>query len=390
MRGIVREDYPLILGLWAVPVSIAVAEFFLSIAALLQLIRWVRGQRRASPPRSLWFWLLWVGLTLVMWGLSPEPSLGWSEVRHLLLLAGVLVAVSAFRNPQDLVTAWKGIFITATISSAYLIGEFIIRLHRYQKEIAAGGDASFYLRSGGLVSHWMVYGTIEVVVVAGLISFLSAYPNRSRYWIPLVLINAVAVVLSLTRMAWITCFLLLLVHLFWARSRWIWAALLLPLVIYGIAPTSIRERIVITRDLNYYSNAERLQMLQVGWTMMREHPWTGVGPGRVEKLYESYMPHGDPVPAYHGHLHNNIIQTAAQFGIPVTVAALLFLVMALRDLLKVKKAASNPDTRFVANAALLALIGFFLAGMLEYTYGHSLGLIIITFAIFPPLVITTR
>jgi O-antigen ligase len=266
-----------------------------------------------------------------------------------------------------------------------LIGEFFYRLHLHATEIAAGGDASFYLRSGGLLHHWMVYGTVEILVVAGLISYWSAYPGQRRRMWPILAINAVAVVLSLTRMAWITCMLLVGIGLLWRRSKWIWALPLVPLVLYGFAPDAVRSRVADATDPSYYSNAERLQMMEVGWKMLRDHPLTGVGPGRVDKLYESYLGPGDPVPAYHGHLHNNILQLAAQFGILVTGAALLFLVFAFRDLLQARKAATSPDSRFLSETAILGLIGFFFAGLFEYTYGHSLGLIMITFAALPAL-----
>ena len=126
-------------------------------------------------------------------------------------------------------------------------------------------------------------------------------------------------------------------------------------------------------------------MLHVGWRMVRDHPFVGVGPGRVESLYTSYLEPQDSVPAYHGHLHNNIAQTAAQFGIPVTLAAFLFVGVLFHDLLRARKAAANRDDRFVSQTALLALTGFVFAGFFEYTYGHSLALILLTFAVLPAL-----
>ena len=119
--------------------------------------------------------------------------------------------------------------------------------------------------------------------------------------------------------------------------------------------------------------------------MLQDHPLTGVGPGRVDELYESYLEPGDPVPAYHGHLHNNLAQIAAQFGVPGAFAALAFAICAFLDLLRAKRAAANPDTRFLTDTALLAFIGFVVAGLFEYTYGHSLGLIMIAFAVLPAL-----
>jgi O-antigen ligase len=380
-----RDRWPLILGLWAVPASIAVAEFFLSIAALVQIIKLVRRQASLRLPRCLWFFLVWAALEVVLWRLSPDPAAGWSEIRHLLLLAFVFLALSAFDHPQQLLLAWKGVFVTATLSSIFLIGEFFYRFLLYRGEIAAGGDASFYLRSGGLLHHWMVYGTVEILVVAGLISFWSVYQNQRRRLWPLVAVNTVAIVLSLTRMTWLACLVLVGISLWWNRSKWIWVLPVAPLVLYFLAPDAVRARTAKFIDLSYYSNAERIQMLAVGWKMVKDHPLTGVGPGRVEQLYESYLEPGDRIPAYHGHLHNNLAQTAAQFGVPATLAALAFVICAFLDLLRTKRAAGTPDSRFLTDTAVLAFIGFLFAGLFEYTWGHSLGLIMIAFAVLPAL-----
>jgi O-antigen ligase len=380
----------LMAGLSLVPISIAASEFFLSIAVVARTARLARRQTRMHLPHCFWFWLLWTGLEFVVWAQSSRPALGWSEIRHTILIGGLFAALPALDMKADYRTVWKGILITSSLSSLFLIGEFFWRLFHYRREISAGGDAGFYLRSGGLLHHWMVYGTVEILVVAGLLSFWSVYPEERRRWWPAACINGVAVLLSLTRMAWITCLLLLGIDLIWRRPRWILALPLLPVALYFLAPSGVRLRLTESSDPAYYSNSERLQMLQVGWRMVRDHPLAGVGPGRVESLYTSYLAPQEPVPAYHGHLHNNIVQTAAQFGIPVTLAALLFVGVLFRDILKLGKAANGRDDRFAARTALLALTGFVFAGFFEYTYGHSLALILLSFAVLPALQTDSR
>jgi O-antigen ligase len=138
-------------------------------------------------------------------------------------------------------------------------------------------------------------------------------------------------------------------------------------------------------DAAYYSNAERLQMLHVGWKMVRENPLTGLGPGRVAGMYEGYLSPADPVPAYHGHLHNNAAQLAAEFGVPVVAAAVVFIAILVGDLRKRCRISLDRDQEFLCRTALLALFGFIAAGMCDYTYGHSLGLILLAFAVLSPL-----
>jgi O-antigen ligase len=147
----------------------------------------------------------------------------------------------------------------------------------------------------------------------------------------------------------------------------------------------VRYRINESFQPDYYSNAERLQMWRVGCQMIREQPVFGVGPGRVEALYSSYLAPGEPVPAYHGHLHNDAVQLAAQFGLPVLCAAILCLAMLLRDLLRMLRRTSDRETRFLCSAGLMGIVAFLLAGITDYAYGHSLGLILFSFVVLSPL-----
>jgi len=384
LKDIRLGSWPLILSLSAVPISIAVSQFLLGIAVLIHILSWFRSPTKFHWPRCLWLWLVWVGFQFGLWALSPEPALGSSEIRHTLLLGALFITLPGINRVERRI-AWRGIFLSATVSSLFLIGQFVWRLFYYRREIAAGGEASFYLRSGGLLHHWMIYGTVEILVVAGFLSFWSIYGEERRRWWPVAAVNGLAIVLSLTRMAWISCLLLLGIQLVWLRSKWIWALPFVPLTLYLISPGAVRVRVADSMNLNYYSNSERLQMLRVGWQMVREHPLTGVGPGRVDKLYESYLLAGDNIPAYHGHLHNNFAQVAAQFGIPATLVLLLFAGVVFYDLVKVRRVASTRDARFVSQTALLAFTGFVFAGLFEYTYGHSLALMILSFAVLPAL-----
>jgi O-antigen ligase len=374
----------------AVPVSIAVSEGLLFVALVSRLIRILRRRAEWSVPRVFWFWLAWAGLELVIWATSPEPHAGRGEISHLLLLGSLFVVMPAFAAPAWSVMAWRGLLLTASLGSLFLIGDVISRLIYYQRELSVDPDPSLYLRTGGLLNHWMVFGTVEVVVFAAILAFSHTYPERRQFWIPVLVLNAIAVVLSLTRMVWVCCFVLLEIDLFWRRSRWRWASALLPVALFAFGPGFLRARVRTSMQPGYYANAERIQMLRVGWKMVKEHPFRGVGPGRVEELYRHYLQPADPVPAYYGHLHNNIAQLAAEFGVPVAVAALVVFCVLFLDIRKAWKAAPvDRDKQFLCRAGALGLAAFALAGMFDYTYGHSLGLIIVTFASLAPILTKT-
>lgn len=375
----------LALALCAVPFSIVVTESLLIVAFGARAVRLKQRQVSVGLPRVFWFWLAWAGLEVLSWLLSPEVRDGWSETRHLLWLAGLFLVLPALDQASHRVAVWRGIFLSATLSSVFLIGDFVSRLIYYRRELSFAPDPSLYLRSGGLLNNWMVYGSVEVLVFAGLLAFWDLYPQQRRRWLPVFALNALAILLSLTRMVWICCLLLLGIDLVWRRSKWIWALWLLPLALFLLSPRILRSRLTESVRPDYYSNAERLQMLRVGWRMVRGNPLTGVGPGRVQKLYLRYLSPSDPVPAYHGHLHNNLAQLAAEFGVPVVGAALVFLAALLKDLRKQWAAARDRETRFLCRTSILALTAFLAAGLFDYTYGHILVLILVSFAVLSPL-----
>jgi O-antigen ligase len=371
------------LAVCAVPLSIALTEFFLFAALFFRL--WAFGQRKAKPyfPRVFWYWAAWAGLEVLLWIRAGASRTGQGEIRHLLLIAAMFVLVPVLPRAASRVAVWCGIAWTASLSSLFLIGHFLYQMLFYRGPL----DPVVYLRSGGLLHHWMIYGTVEILVLAGLLELWHYFPEKHWWLLPVLIVNTVAILMSLTRMVWISSALLLVLHLMWRRSRWLWAVPAMLGAIFFLAPDTVRSRVTVSIDPDYYSNAERLQMLRVGWKMIREHPVTGVGPGRVEELYPSYLSPSDPLPAFHGHLHNNVIELAAEFGIPVTAAALLFFAMLCRDLITRCRQAKGREELFVCRTGVLALIGFVSTGLFDYTYGHSLGLILVSFAALSPLTV---
>ena len=374
------------LALCVVPLSIAVTEILLALALVIRITVLTRVRAKASTPRVFWFWLAWVSLELLSWLRSSDIPAGWGEIRHLLLLGAIFLLLPALDHARDRVVVWRGIFATATLNSTVIVWQVVSRVHYYRIHPSVSVDPIVYLRTGGLLHHWMIYGTVEVLVFAGLLEFWQLYPEERRWSLPFLIVNCLAICLSLTRMLWVCCWVLLALQLIWRRSKLVWVLPFVPVVLFILSPGFVRSRVTMSLSPSYYSNAERLQMLRVGWRMVIDKPLTGVGPGRVEKVYRQYLADTEPVPAYHGHLHNNLVQLAAEFGLPVAVAAILFVILLFRDLREQCRSAVGRERRFLCRTSVLALAGFLLAGMFDYTYGHSLGLILLSFVVLSPLV----
>jgi O-antigen ligase len=369
------------LGICAVPVSIAGAECLLVGSLLLRSIAIAQHRAKLYLPRVFWFWLAWAALEVVAWLRSPAIRAGLGEMRHLLLIAALFVLVPTLKDARNQVAVWCGIVLAASASSLFVIGHFVSQTLFYRGTL----DPVVYLRSGGLLHHWMIYGIVEILAFAGLLELWHYFPEEHGWLLPVAAINAAAIVLSLTRMVWICSLLLLVLHLLWRRSRWLWAVPVMLCAVVFVSPAAVQSRLTGSIHSDYYSNAERVQMLGVGWEMICQNPLTGVGPGRVEELYTKYLSASDPLPAYHGHLHNNLVQLTAEFGLPVTLAALLFITVLFRDLLTQCRLAKGRERQFLCRTSLLGLIGFIAGGLCDYTYGHSLGLILLGFVVLSPL-----
>lgn len=311
-------------------------------------------------------------------------------MKHLLLIGAMFVLLPLLKRPSEAVRIWKCLFVTGTIGSCTLIANFLYRLVHYRRELSAAGGASLYLRTGGALHHWMIYATVEVLIFAGFIEFWSLFSEKRRLLVPLIGINCIAICFSLTRMLWLAVLVMLAFHLARQRSKWIWALPFVPLVSFALAPGAVRSRVIESVKPGYYSNTERLQMLRVGWRMILDAPLTGVGPGRVQELYTRYLTAGAPVPAYHGHLHNNLVQVMAEFGMPVALSAVFFLAMLWIALWRVYKSDIGREIQFLTRTSLSALVGFLTAGLFEYTYGHSLGIILLSFTALTPVIIAER
>ena len=368
------------------PVSIAASELLLGIALLARFPTLVRGRSAFRLPRVFWFWIVWAVLTVASCLRAGAFRECAGEVRHLVLIAALFFVVPALDGVRSRLAMWRAVFLTSAAGSLALIVGFIVRIIRFQHEIAAGGDPAFYLRNGGFLHHWMIYATVEGMIFGAMLEFRASRPEERRWLDPIIAIHCVAILLSLTRALWLACAIVLALHIVWRRPRLVWALAAAPALALLLAPGPIRSRVTETLDSGYYSTAERLQMWEVGLRMIREHPLIGVGAGRVEKLYPTYLSAGEPLPAYHGHLHNNALQIAAQFGLPVLAAALFCLAVLAIDLLRECRHARDGDAHLLARCGLLALAAFLITGMTDYTYGHSLGLILLAFAALTPLV----
>ena len=120
-------------------------------------------------------------------------------------------------------------------------------------------------------------------------------------------------------------------------------------------------------DLKDPTNRDRLAMLRTGANIVSDHPWTGVGPDMIKKIYTSYR---DPmaVEAINFHLHNVPLQIAAERGLFALATWIWFIGTAVIHLVKKLRSSVYPA---VAASGLAAIAAMLAAGLFEYNFGDS-------------------
>ncbi len=120
-----------------------------------------------------------------------------------------------------------------------------------------------------------------------------------------------ALVVSQTRNAWLgAVFGLAAVLVFRApRALWLLGAGLV--VLLASRPESIVARLTFSDA----SSVDRYYMWQAGVDMVLDRPIFGQGPGMILRTYPSYRWEGAPNPQQ-PHLHDNLLQVAAERGLP--------------------------------------------------------------------------
>jgi O-antigen ligase len=203
-----------------------------------------------------------------------------------------------------------------------------------------------------------------------------------RWSIPLAVVSA-ALILSFTRSVWLGAIAGCLVVVFLIPRR-VFIRVVLPMaIVAGVASGLIYHRFAMSFDPKFAPDFSRLEMLSTGFRMIQDHPLFGIGPERMHTEFPSYYHGNDLANFYYGHLHNNIVQIAAERGLLCLAAFLWFIFALYADLLSMLKKAAE-DAQWIVLSALAALTGFVVAGFFEYNFGDSEVLILLLFIVSAP------
>ena len=250
----------------------------------------------------------------------------------------------------------------------------------------ASGGADLQNRIRGPLSHYMTLSGLTMMAGCVLLGFLFAGRGRERWLGLLSVVPFAAMVLTLTRGAYVAAIGAIALYFVLARPRALLVFLPALVAIFYLSPPDVRERAASIADPTETTNRDRIAMARAGGRMIADRPVFGLGPELVKPYYPIYRDADAPrwrVP----HLHNNVVQIGAASGVfaagaYLTLLGLFFartvaLIRQSRKAMRGRSRERNVDLTpgggqtLAASAAFLAVTALSIAGLFEYNFGDT-------------------
>ena len=339
-------------------VSISVSQIFLFFSLICWTIILIREKQKLIFPSFFWPLLVYAALSLIssLFSTSPENSL--KDCRDLLLFLIVPIIYTGLRKEIAVKKANLALFVSAYVSCLYSIYYFFFR--------ASPGE-----RITGFMGHYMTQAGLLLLFSCLALSKLFFSRDRIRFlWGLGLLLSLVALTLTLTRSAWVGLVIALCLILFLYKPR---ALIIVPLALglfFFISPPPIKKRVLSIFSLEKSTNPHRVELMRAGINIIKDFPLFGTGPNTVDMVFQNpkYGLSDEAKKAVH--LHNNILQIAAERGIPTLIAWLVFMMMVFISLIKLLKN-KDPTLYPLTVAALAAVLALWTAGLFEYNFADS-------------------
>jgi putative inorganic carbon (hco3(-)) transporter len=361
-------------------ISIAASQIFLTLAFLAFLSeKAINKDAGISFPPLKAPLFLFMATTFVAYLFSPEPGIGSPPLRKFVLFVIILLVTNKFCE-RRLFQTYHALFALGSVGAAFSIYQYLF--------LSRGSVGA---RLTGFMGHWMTLSGEMMLVFVGLASYLAfANPKRKILWSLAFAVIGLSIMFTLTRSVWIATAVGLLVLLSMRFRHWkVLVAAGLALVLSGLAaPNAFQERLRSILDTQDPSNYTRFAVWKAGLGMLEEHPWVGVGPQRVAKVFYDYHPTTRDryrTGFFPVHMHNNLLQFAAERGIPCALAWLwLILRIAVDQWKGFCREQLRTQKKTIYAIGFLSVLVLFLAGLFEFNFGDSEVLMIFLFLVSAP------
>ena len=352
-------------------ISVSFVQSFLGIALVAWIVLLVRKKRRFAFPSFCWPLLVYSALSLVSSAFSRDPAMSFKDARKLLLYILIPVVFTAFTRKKEIELLFAALLGSGFINAIYSIAYEIFKAYPGQ-------------RVKGFMGHYMTQAGILVLFGALALGFVLFGRGAKRLvWSAGLVLASIALVLTLTRSGWIGLAVALCVALFLWKPKTLLTVPILAALFFFLSPRPVKDRVLSMFTARDSSNQARVEYVRAGIKIVGDYPLFGTGPDTVNIVFQNPKYGLDELARQNVHLHNNILQIAAERGIAALLAWLAFLAAAFVSLARLMK---KKDVRLtpLAAGALSALAAFTAAGFFEYNFGDSEVLTLLLFLITLP------
>jgi O-antigen ligase len=356
----------------------------LQTAYVLALITWAIRLYLSGETRQLhWPLLMPFGAFLLASGLATslavEPLESLRELRNVFEALVFYLIVNQVTTEERATTLVRVLIITTTVVALYGLSQSFM----YGVDFRVRGTMDSKMTFAGLLM------LVELMAV-GQVLFRT--PRRQLVWmLPALLLITAALLMTQTRSAWCGLMAGCCVLLGLRKKVLLLAVPLGALVVLLLVPQTIKSRVLSIIDQRDITAQERLSMWSSGVRMIRDHPWTGVGMGAMERIYPQYREPDSPVDPERriGHLHSNIIQVAAERGL-LGLAGWLWIWLAYGYhtwRLYRRLGPEHTSAKALVLGSLASIIAFHIEGLFENTFGDSEAITLTYFLMALPFVV---
>ncbi|MDH5477317.1 MAG: O-antigen ligase family protein [Nitrospinota bacterium] len=343
--------------------SISVAQIFAGLATVAWVGKWrADGKAPSFSPLAIPL-LLFMILSLLAATFSVDRFESLKDSKDLFHFAIFLVAFDFARKEIGKITSIIRILVA---------GGAVIAIVGIYQAIQRGVTTAD--RINGFNDMYMTYaGLLMLAFVGGMALVSFDFKGWKDSWlIPALGVIVCAVLLSLTRNAWIGMAAGAFVVLAMRKPVSVAIIPILAALALALAPAGVKDRFTSIFNPNDSANQERIYIWTAGVKMLTDYPALGIGQNSFPKVYPEYRNPNVKEP-FISHLHNNILQIAVERGMPCLLAWLAIWGVAYYSMgMAFRKESVRKGARATGLAVGLGGITAFLsAGMFEYNFGDA-------------------
>jgi O-antigen ligase len=353
-------------------------------AYILALVAWaIRSYLQGTTRQLHWPLLMpfsaFVLASVLATILALEPLASLRELRNVFEVLVFYLMVNHVTTEERATTLVCVLIATTTVMALYGLSQSFMY------------GIDFRVR-GTMDSKMTFAGLLMLVDLMALAQLLPRTHRWQLVWtIPALLLITAALLMTQTRSAWCGLIAGCCVIIGLRKKILLLAVPLGALVVLLLVPQTIKIRALSIADRREITAQERLSMWSSGVRIIRDHPWTGVGLGAMAQTYAHYREPDSPVDPKRrlGHLHNNIIQIAAERGL-LGLACWLWIWGAYGYHTWRIYRRLEPEYRqakALVAGSMASVIGFQIEGLFEYTFGDSEVITLTYFLMALPFVV---